>query len=103
MAKGKTGSAGDKARYTKYQNLAQYSKNKKRKLERHLKKYPNDTVAENCLKNGAKGFSYSRSTPKTRTPLNSSANKKFAHLLRITTGTGSRLSEYLKLERTVYG
>lgn len=44
---------------------ATYVKNRERKLLRHLKKYPNDKVAELCMSSGMY-TSYRRKTPKTK-------------------------------------
>ena len=44
---------------------ATYVKNRERKLIRHLKKQPNDKVAELCLSSGMY-TSYRRKTPKTQ-------------------------------------
>jgi hypothetical protein len=42
-----------------------YVKNRERKLEKHLKLFPNDKVAETCYASGAFS-SYRRRTPKTK-------------------------------------
>ena len=62
MAK-KTTSASKKAYYGRYQNDGTWTKNKRAKIERHLKKYPNDTQAKAALKEI--GDNRKRSTPKT--------------------------------------
>lgn len=46
--------------YATYKATGRYEKNRKRDLERHLKKYPNDECAKAALKN----ISYRRATPK---------------------------------------
>lgn len=64
MAKQKRSRAG-KGSYAAYRSTNRYSLNKKKKLERHLKKFSNDTTAKKCLERGTKsGFSYARKTPK---------------------------------------
>lgn len=51
MAKLKPG-AGKKAKYSLYSSKGSCAKNAKRKLEAHIKKYPNDLQAQQALKNG---------------------------------------------------
>jgi len=53
-----------KAQYATYKTQSRYAANKKAKLERHLKKYPNDEKAKQALKDIS-------STPKRGTPKNS--------------------------------
>ena len=43
--------AGKKARYGNYQSANRYTKNKEKKLLRHLAKFPNDTQAEKATDN----------------------------------------------------
>jgi len=50
-----------KAQYATYKTQSRYAANKKAKLERHLKKYPNDEKAKQALKDIS-------STPKRGTP-----------------------------------
>ncbi len=50
MAKKGTQSASKKAAKTAYKNENRGSKNKERKLERHLKSHPNDAQAQSALK-----------------------------------------------------
>lgn len=50
-----------KNQYAQYKQRNSYSSNKKMKLERHLKKYPNDEKAAEALKNIS-------SDPKRKTP-----------------------------------
>ena len=38
--------AGNSARYKRYQSEGKYATNKKAKLDRHLAKFPNDTIAK---------------------------------------------------------
>lgn len=47
----KKSSASDKAQHAAYKTQARYSKNKKAKIERHLKKHPNDAQSAESLKN----------------------------------------------------
>ena len=85
----------DKEQYGAYKAQARYSKNKRAKLERHLKKYPEDAQAAEALKNVSP--EPRRKTPKTymwsktqikqaemlaRVGLNGNAvlNKKYAEL-----------------------
>lgn len=63
MAKKKLSYKGKK-QYPHYKNEGRFAKNKKRKLERHLKKHPNDAVAKKVLEKG--GFEYNRPVPKVR-------------------------------------
>lgn len=51
-----------KGTYAVYKAKDQYTKNRKRRLERHLKAYPGDEAAQAALKN----IEYRRYTPKTR-------------------------------------
>ena len=51
MAKLKPG-AGKKAKYSLYSSKGRDTINAKRKLEAHIKKYPNDLQAQQALKNG---------------------------------------------------
>lgn len=95
----KSGSAGDKARYTRYKAEGRYEKNKRAKVARHAKKHPGDEVAKKALK---AGFSYSRATPGVRTHFYSREWKNFANVLRKVTGTGKNLDFYLRLEHSVY-
>jgi hypothetical protein len=62
MAK-KGSTAGQKGRYAAYKAKDNVTKNAKRKLERHLKKHPNDTQGKNALE---KGVGRTRKTPNTR-------------------------------------
>lgn len=50
-----------KTHYKQYQNSGKWEINKRRKLTRHLKAFPNDLCAANALKIG---FTYSRKSPK---------------------------------------
>ena len=59
MAKLKPG-AGKKAKHSLYSSKGSCAKNAKRKLEAHIKKYPNDLQAQNALK---KGVGRTRKTP----------------------------------------
>ena len=46
----KSGSAGDKAKFTAYKATGRVTINAKRRLERHLKKHPEDAQAQAALK-----------------------------------------------------
>lgn len=48
---GKAGSAGDKAKYGNYKTSNQYTKNRERRLKRHLKDHPNDGAAKKAVGN----------------------------------------------------
>ena len=50
-----------KGGYKVYESLGKYEKNRKRRLERHLKKYPNDETAKKALGN----IKYRRYKPHT--------------------------------------
>lgn len=49
----KSGSAGDKAKFSAYKTTNRVVVNAKRKIERHLKKHPEDAQAQAALKNVA--------------------------------------------------
>ena len=49
-----------KGSFATYKSLGKYEKNRKRRLERHLKAYPDDACAQAALKN----ITYRRYTPK---------------------------------------
>lgn len=51
-----------KGSYKVYESLGKYEKNRKRRLERHLKKYPNDETAKKALGK----IEYRRYKPHTR-------------------------------------
>lgn len=51
MASKKGSSNAQKARYSRYESESRGEKNKAAKLKRHLKKFPNDKVAQEALKN----------------------------------------------------
>ena len=50
--------------YLEYKNENRYKKNKIKKLERHLKKYPHDKLAEEALENFKKSGEYKRERPR---------------------------------------
>lgn len=50
MAKRKGEHKSDKEQYAAYKANARYAKNKKAKLERHIKRFPNDVAAQEALK-----------------------------------------------------
>lgn len=59
----KTRSAHQKQLYASYKAQNRWEINKRKKIARHLKKYPNDTCATEALK---RGFKYSRQNPKSQ-------------------------------------
>lgn len=63
MATAKSRSKHQKELYTAYRTSNRWELNKRKKLVRHLKKYPNDTCASNSLE---RGFTYSRKEPKSQ-------------------------------------
>jgi len=98
MSKGKTSHAG-KGTYARYRSGNVYAKNKLLKLERHLKKFPEDKIAETCLNNGLKiGFSYKRKT--TNTPFWSHTDKHFAELWASLGHHGDKYLDFLKKLKT---
>lgn len=60
MAKGKTSSKSDQNYWSRYKSNKVWETNRKRKLGRHIKKHPNDKVAERAVQN----IKYRRQTPK---------------------------------------
>lgn len=62
MAAKKRTSNSDKEAYARYERESRWAVNRRRKLNRHLKKQPNDTVAAKALDN----ISYRRRKPTTR-------------------------------------
>jgi hypothetical protein len=60
MAKGKTSSKSDQNYWSRYKSNKIWETNRKRKLARHIKKHPNDKVAERATQN----IKYRRKTPK---------------------------------------
>jgi hypothetical protein len=60
MAKGKTSSKSDQNYWSRYQSNKTWEVNRKRKLNRHLKKHTGDAVAQRALGN----IKYRRKTPK---------------------------------------
>lgn len=60
MAKGKTSSKSDQNYWSRYKSNKTWEVNRKRKLAKHLKKHPNDKVAEQATH----GIKYRRGTPK---------------------------------------
>ena len=77
MAK-KSTSKAQQARAQAYKTNNTCAKNRKRKLERHLKKYPNDVTASVALK---KGPGYRRKKP-NNSKLWTRQKKEYAHLLK---------------------
>lgn len=65
MAVKKTPSESEKNYHKRYPDV--YAKHKKAKLERHVKKFPNDEAAKKKLEAwGKSGVPYTRKTPKTK-------------------------------------
>jgi hypothetical protein len=60
MAKGKTSGKSDQNYWSRYKSNKTWEVNRKRKLTKHLKKHPNDTVAAKAITN----IKYRRQTPK---------------------------------------
>ena len=60
MAKGKTSSKSDQNYWSRYKSNKTWETNRKRKLAKHLKKHPNDKVAQQATN----AIKYRRSTPK---------------------------------------
>ena len=60
MAKGKTSSKSDQNYWSRYKSNKVWETNRKRKLAKHLKKHPNDKIAERATQN----IKYRRGTPK---------------------------------------
>lgn len=60
MAKGKTSSKSDQNYWSRYKSNKVWETNRKRKLAKHLKKHPKDSVAEKAVNN----IKYRRQTPK---------------------------------------
>jgi len=85
--------------FAAYRNMSIFAKNKKRKLENHLKLFPNDAVTKKCLENGLKfGFDWKRKTP--RTPMWSHTDKHHAGVWASLGHHGSKYIEYMKKLRT---
>lgn len=97
----KTRSAHHKALCKRYKEAKRYATNKVRKIERHLKKQPNDVVAQSALK-AAKTATPSRQNITSCTPKWSREWKEFAHTLRICGHKGSDALVFMRAQRTVY-
>ncbi len=77
MASSRSKSKSHTAYYSGYNHTAQ----RRKRLERHMKKFPNDAQAQSALDRAKAGtLHYRRKTPKTE--VWSSHNKKMAHLFR---------------------
>jgi hypothetical protein len=88
---GKKVSKAGKGSYAQYRGSNRYSKNKKLKLERHLKKYPDDECAKKCYEDGLKGgFPFTRNAPKT-----SQWSHTDKHHVEIWTSLGHSGTKYL--------
>jgi len=77
MAK-KTTSKHQQLLYKTYQSSNRSLKNRMAKLERHIKRFPNDEQAKKALKNGL--VDYRRKKPRTK--VWNRMTKEMAHLLR---------------------
>jgi hypothetical protein len=60
MAKGKTSSKSDQNYWSRYKSNKVWEVNRKRKLAKHLKRHPNDKIAEQATH----AIKYRRGTPK---------------------------------------
>lgn len=80
MAKGKTSSKSDQNYWSKYQANKVWEVNRKKKLNRHLKKYPSDKCAERALS----CIKYRRKTPKA--PFWTPGTVRIAQLFKQFTG-----------------
>lgn len=97
MSKGKTSKSG-KSTYAIYRNGGHYAKNKRVKLERHLKKYPEDKTAQACLDKGMEiGFSYKRKT--TKSPMWSHTDKHHAEVWASVGHKGTEYLDYIKKQK----
>jgi len=76
MAKGKTSSKSDQNYWSRYKSNKIWETNRKRKLNKHLKKHTNDQVAQKALGN----IKYRRATPKD--PQWTPGNIKIAKLFK---------------------
>ncbi|CAB4134369.1 hypothetical protein UFOVP273_49 [uncultured Caudovirales phage] len=81
MAKSKRSGAGHKTRYTAYKNEKREDKNRRTKLQRALKKNPQNAQIETAL---ADTSGHRRGTPKT--VVWSSSKRKVAQLFKLFTG-----------------
>jgi len=79
MARGKQTSKKQKEHYQIYKSTAKWMDNRVMKLERHLKKYPDDKQATKALK---KGVEYRRKRPFSWNKVWSPINRDYAQLLR---------------------
>lgn len=74
----------------KYFSLNKGAVNKKRKIEKHLKKFPNDLQAVKTLESGSYN-NWARSTPVTRVWKGNRSLKQYAHMLRILGYSGKEI------------
>jgi hypothetical protein len=79
---GKKVSNKGKGQHAIYKAQSKFSINKKRKIARHIKQYPEDKQAADVLVNAKSGFIWSRKTPYSRTWKRSKELMAYAHLLR---------------------
>lgn len=91
--KSRSKNAGNK--YSQYKIEQRWSKNRKKKLARHLKKFPNDTVAQLATSN----IVYRRKKPLAQ--VWSQSDRATATLLKTVEGVFS-LKEHQKKERVVF-
>lgn len=90
MASAKTRSKHSKDLNARYKASNKFAANKKKKLERHLKKYPNDAQAAKVLKAGK--FDWKRCTPKAK--VWTQELKQFAAQLRQAGLSGNYIQVY---------
>jgi len=99
MASTKTRSKHHNALCQKYKESRRYATNKVKKIERHLRKQPNDKVAEQALK-AAKTATPSRGNITSCTQKWTRELKAYAHTLRKLGHNGNDALE--KIERFMY-
>lgn len=93
---GKKVSWAGKKQFAMYKNENRFAKNKRRKLEKHVKLYPDDLKAKKVLEEGIKeGFSYKRKTPKSS--VWSKSDKHIVQLMHSVDGTTGK--QFLDLKR----
>lgn len=74
----KVSSKSQQGNYTVYKNSETWKKNRKAKIERHLKKYPNDACAQAALKAPMK---YGRKKPKAFKKVWNKQSRWYAQIL----------------------
>lgn len=89
-------------RYAKYKLANKFNANFIKRLERHLKKYPNDTCAKEALKKGPK---FTRKKPEEKLGWVKNWDQKRCGVLRpytaYTSALRKRLEKYVKLNPVV--